>query len=91
MLTPDGFLLPPRMQQKLGIERGVEVVDIVPGSPAERAGLRPEDLIVRLDGDPVGGPNDLQRTMVAALIGRQVVVVRGGEVVELSLVPVELS
>ena len=43
--------LPPRMQQKLGIERGVEVVDVVPGSPAERAGLRAEDLIVRLDGD----------------------------------------
>ena len=77
--------LPPRMQQKLGIERGVEVVDVVPGSPAERAGLRAEDLIVRLDGDPVEGPNDLQRTMVAALIGRQVAVsvVRGGEVVEL--------
>jgi serine protease Do len=85
--------LPPRMQQKLGIERGVEVVEVAPGSPAERAGLRPEDLIVRLDGEPVGGPNDLQRTMVADLIGRQVAVslVRGGEVVEHSLVPVELS
>ena len=48
---------------------------------------------MRLDGAPVGDPNDLQRPMVADLIGREVAiaVVRGGEVVELSLVPVELS
>jgi serine protease Do len=85
--------LPPRMQQKLGLERGVEVVDVVGGSPAERAGLRPEDLIVRLDGEPVSGPNDLQRAMVAGLIGSTVAVsvVRGSELLELSLVPVELS
>src|SRR5207237_8290995 len=42
--------LPPRLARQLGREAGVEVVQVLEGSPAARAGLRPEDLIVELDG-----------------------------------------
>jgi serine protease Do len=85
--------LPPRIKQELGLEGGVEVVEVVPGSPADRAGLRPEDLIVELDGRPVAGVNELQQAMIAELIDTVVPlsIVRGGRVVRLDLVPVELS
>jgi S1-C subfamily serine protease len=85
--------LPPRVRGRTGIERGVEVVEVVPGSPAERAGLRAEDLIVELDGAAVTGVGDLQRLMVAELIDVRVpmTVVRDGALVELELVPAELG
>ena len=85
--------LPPRVQRKLQFEAGVEVVEVVPGSPAARAGIRPEDLMVELDGEPVGGVNDLQRLMVADLIGTtvEVSIVRNGDLVRLELVPAELT
>jgi serine protease Do len=38
--------LPPRLARELGRAVGVEVVEVVEGSPAAKAGLRPEDLIV---------------------------------------------
>jgi S1-C subfamily serine protease len=84
--------LPPRLRTRLGVERGVEVVEVVSGSPAESAGLRPEDLIVSLDGSRVEGVNDLQRLMAAHLIGAEIEleVVRGGRLHRLRLVPAEL-
>ena len=42
--------LPPRLATALGRQRGIEVVQVVEGSPADRAGLRAEDLIVEVDG-----------------------------------------
>jgi S1-C subfamily serine protease len=85
--------LPPRAQAELGLEAGVEVVEVMPGSPADRAGIRAEDLIVDLDGVKIDDVNVLQRLMVAELIGRRVEVsiVRGSRVVELELVPAELG
>jgi S1-C subfamily serine protease len=85
--------LPPRMQRQLGIARAVEVVEIVPGSPAERAGLRAEDMIVEVNGARVEGVSDLQRLMVADLIEKRlpVSVVRHGSLLELELVPAELG
>jgi S1-C subfamily serine protease len=84
--------LPPRVQRRLGFVSGVEVVEVVPDSPASRAGLRPEDLIVEIDGKPVTGVNDLQALMVADLIGTRVraLVVRNGRAIELQIVPEEL-
>jgi len=38
---------------------GAQVQTVVPGGPAEKAGLRPGDLIKSLDGQPVRDPSDL--------------------------------
>jgi serine protease Do len=84
--------LPPRARAELGLEAGVEVVEVMPDSPADRAGIQPEDLIVELDGVQIDDVNVLQRLMVAELIGQRVPVsvVRGSEVVALELQPAEL-
>jgi len=68
------------------------VVEVVAGSPAARAGLRQEDLILDVDGSPVEDAGDLQRLMISEVIGRQVIirVVRNGELVELTAQPAEL-
>jgi S1-C subfamily serine protease len=70
----------------------VEVVSVVEGSPAARAGLRPEDLIVAVAGEPTPRVDDVQRLMVADLIGAatEVTLVRDGEVMKLELVPEEM-
>jgi S1-C subfamily serine protease len=85
--------LPPRIATRLGREKGIEVVEVVPGSPAGRAGLRPEDLIVAVDGEPMGDVGDLQRLMVAERIGQgiEVEAVRDGELLKLDLIPRELE
>jgi S1-C subfamily serine protease len=85
--------LPPRLARTLGRSSGVEVVEVVEGSPASEAGLRAEDLIVELNGEPVSAVDDIQRLMVADLIGNRVRarVLRHGEERELQLVPSELD
>jgi S1-C subfamily serine protease len=85
--------LPPRVRAELDMQSAVEVVSVVEGSPAERAGLRPEDLIVELDGTRTANVDDVQRLMVEELIDRPVParVVREGRLLELRLVPEEMG
>ena len=85
--------LPPKLARALGRESGVEVVEVVEGSPAAQGGLRAEDLIVDLGGTPVAGVDDLQRLMSAELIGHNVTLttVREGRLANVELVPVELE
>jgi serine protease Do len=85
--------LPPHARVRYGRASAVEVVEVSPGSPAERAGIRPEDLVVALDGVPVAGVGDLQRLLVGERVGARlpVEIVRGARVLTLEVVPVELS
>jgi S1-C subfamily serine protease len=85
--------LPPRLGQQLGRTSAVEIVETVQGSPADAAGLRPEDLILEVDGSPVESVSDLQRHMVGDVIGRtvRVTVHRSGQTFDAELVPVELE
>jgi serine protease Do len=85
--------LPPRLARELRRDECVEVVEVVAGSPAAQAGLRAEDLIVDLNGEPVEGVDDLQRLMAGELIGQRVLLttVRDGRLRQLELVPVELD
>jgi S1-C subfamily serine protease len=84
--------LPPRAARAIARDRGLEVLTVEPGSPAAHAGLRPEDVIVDLDGMAVADVGDLQRLMTGDRIGRPMTigVVRGGERLALSVTPIEL-
>jgi S1-C subfamily serine protease len=85
--------LPPRLARELGRTACVEVVEVVEGSPAALAGLRPEDMIVAVEDTPVESVDDLQRLMAGELIGSRVpaTVVREGVRLTVELVPVELE
>jgi S1-C subfamily serine protease len=84
--------LPPRFATE-GQEAAIEVVEVVDSSPAARAGLRAEDLIVEVDGSQMSDVGDLQRLMVAERIGRslEVSLIRGGRRLSVRLVPEELD
>jgi serine protease Do len=85
--------LPPRLARELERKHGVEVVEIVPDSPAAKGGVRAEDLIVSVDGTAIHGVNELHSVMVDDAIGREVRlgVIRDGNLRELLLVPTELE
>jgi S1-C subfamily serine protease len=85
--------LPPRVAASLGRDRAVEIVEVIEGSPAARAGLRAEDLIVGVDGAPVRGVDDLQRLMTEERIGTscELEVVREGASRAVALTPRELE
>lgn len=85
--------LPPRAAAIVGREQGVEVVEVVGGSPAEQSGLRAEDLIVALDGAAIEDVGDLQRLMAGERIGRTIAIslVRDGRLLNLELTARELA
>jgi len=85
--------LPARARRQRAQATGVEVIEVVPGSPAQRAGLRVEDLIVEVAGERVAGVEDIQRLMVGEKIGvpMEVKLLRGASELSLALVPRELS
>ena len=85
--------LPPRLARELRQAAGVEVVQVVEESPAARAGLRAEDLIVAIDGEPIGTVDALHRLMIGDAIGRtlRTTLIRGGRRIDVDLVPTELD
>jgi S1-C subfamily serine protease len=85
--------LPPHARVRLGRTAGVEVVEVAAGSPAERAGLRAEDLLVELRGEAIERVDDVQRLMTVETIGQSVRarVLRGDRLLDLELRPVELG
>jgi S1-C subfamily serine protease len=85
--------LPPQLASKLRRRSAIEVVEVLDGSPAAAAGLKPEDLIVEVDGVAVEQVNDLQRLMAGELIGAaaKMKVLRGGSEHAVEIVPAELE
>jgi S1-C subfamily serine protease len=75
-----------------GRETGLRVASVVPGGPADRAGLRTGDLLLTADGHEVATAQDLQRLMFAEAIGRRlgITVMRNGALVDVIAEPSEL-
>jgi S1-C subfamily serine protease len=85
--------LPPRLARELGRTGCVEVGEVVDSAPAALAGVRPGDLIVAVDGQPVETMSELQRLLVGERIGASVTftVARHERVLDIAVVPHELA
>ena len=83
----------PVWRSKLGGRAtGLRVASVVPGGPADRAGLRVGDLLLTAGGREVAAAQDLQRLMFAEAIGHPfpVTVMRNGALVDVIAQPAEL-
>jgi S1-C subfamily serine protease len=85
--------IPPLRRRAAGlIQDGAVMIGTVEAdSAAERAGLRPGDIIVALDGIVIAGADDLVRALTGDKIGRSVAfdVLRGTERLTIAAVPRE--
>lgn len=90
----DGVELTAAQAQRHGLTavRALAVRLVQAGSPAAAAGLRPGDILLRLDGKPVAATGDLYRILDRSCIGRTLplTVLRGDGQLELTVVPAQL-
>jgi S1-C subfamily serine protease len=70
-------------------DRGLLVLEIVLVSPAQRAGLRERDVLIRFAGKPIAGVDDLHRMLTDERVGVacDVEVIRGPELLKLTITP----
>ena len=72
---------------KLREPKGVLVRAVMPGEPAEKGGIRADDVILGIDGTSLESPRDLQRVVSSTPVGTKVriVVARDGRETELEV------
>jgi S1-C subfamily serine protease len=85
--------LPAPLAERTGRRRGLRIVEVVPGAPADRAGLKAGDLVLEADRRPVADAQSLQRLLFAEAIGRPLpmTVYRRGAMVDVITAPAELT
>jgi S1-C subfamily serine protease len=73
----------PALVQSLGLPaiRGVVTSYVEPGSPAERAGVRPGDVVVAVNGETIDSVRQARRAIFGSRVGDTitVTVLRSGE------------
>ena len=89
--TPVGGQLARRLG--LAASTGIRVLEVAPNGPAARAGVRPGDIVVALDGATIASLTDLQRALDAERIGKSTLltIIRRGERRTISLTPAEAA
>jgi S1-C subfamily serine protease len=85
--------LPPALATRLGQRRGLRLVEVVPGSPAARAGLFLGDIMITAGGQPIQSVQALQRLMLGPAIGANlpITLLRKNAFVDVVTIPAELS
>lgn len=75
--------LTPEVAETLGVpgRKGALVADTTKDGPAEKAGIRSGDVIVRFDGKPVSDEHELPQIVASTKVGKrvEVVVIRDGK------------
>jgi S1-C subfamily serine protease len=71
--------------------KGVTVISVEPGSPAEKAGLKPRDIVVAYSGNPVDSIDEMHKFLTEDQIGANVTltIIRGTERLDLEVVPAQ--
>lgn len=81
--------LTPMLAKSLGLKdtKGAIVTNVIKDSPADKGGLKVEDVIVSFDGKPVDSETDLPKVVASTPVDKQVkvVVYRQGKKAELAL------
>ncbi|GAW93761.1 S1C family serine protease [Calderihabitans maritimus] len=69
------------MSEWYGLPVGIYVGGIVPGGPAEKAGMKPGDIIVKIDDEIIASFEDLQKVLYRHQVGDRVTitVIRNGK------------
>ncbi len=64
----------PEMGEKFGLENGngVLISEVIKGSPADKAGLKAGDVIVRLNGTEITGSNQFQQEIMYREVGEKI-------------------
>ncbi len=87
--------LPQRLRRLYGLnqEKGVLVIGIEKNSPARESALAEGDVILRFDGLPVSGVDELQRLLTEAYVGQAVVLtlLRGVQQMQVTVKPQEMT
>ncbi len=85
----EGIAKEPSLRSKVIAEKGALVTMVMPQSPAETAGVRPGDVIIKVADRSIETPNDVQQQVEASSIGQdlKLEVSREGEVKSLEIKP----
>ena len=64
----------PELADSFGLEKplGALVSSVMPGDPADKAGIEPGDIIIEFAGKPIENVNDLPRTVASVVPGKKV-------------------
>ncbi|WP_347107850.1 trypsin-like peptidase domain-containing protein [Paenarthrobacter sp. S56] len=78
---------------RTGQKEGLRVVEVIAGSPAEKCGLEPGDLVLKAQGRAVSSAESLQKLLFAEAIGEPfpLTVLREGRILNLDAVPEEMG
>jgi serine protease Do len=78
---------------RTGQREGLRVVEVLSGSPAEQAGLRTGDVLLRAGSRAVSNAESLQKLLFAEAIGvpMNIAVLRDGRVTDITAVPGEMA
>ncbi|MGH3985181.1 MAG: S1C family serine protease [Pseudonocardiaceae bacterium] len=84
--------LPAPVAERTGQDSGLRLVEVIPGSPADRAGLHAGDLVLSAGRKPVTDAQGIQRQLFSEAIGTTlpITVLRNGAMVDVITVPTEL-
>jgi S1-C subfamily serine protease len=85
--------LPATVASRTGQAAGLRLVQVVPGGPADRAGLHAGDLVLSVARNTVSDAQGIQRQLFADAIGvpLPVTVLRNGAMVDVFATPTELT
>jgi len=84
--------MPPAWADRTGRRTALRVAEVVEQSPAELSGLRGGDMVLAVNGEPLGDAGSLQRLLLDDAIGSRVeiTVLRNGALVDVVAEPTEL-